>query len=186
MNRKSNKNLSTIYIGETQENWVSCLNNQRSHLQVKTEEDVEGNGMGLQGEEGNSREDGKATVCKLTFAGPAETVRHREKLEHNLLGSYLSTHLLFVSCQVVSSCSWPHGLQHARLPCPSLSPRVCPSSRPLNQWCHPTISSSVCTPSSCYNTGIYNANSLPEAGPPSHSFRKLRESLWVLPESLGP
>ena len=39
--------------------------------------------------------------------------------------------------------SQPHGLQHTRLPCPSPSPRVCPSSCPLNWWCHPTISSSV-------------------------------------------
>ena len=37
----------------------------------------------------------------------------------------------------------PHGLQHARLPCPSLSPGVCPNSWPLSQWCHLTISSSV-------------------------------------------
>ena len=37
----------------------------------------------------------------------------------------------------------PHGLQHTRPPCPSPSPRVCPSSGPLNQWCHPTISFSV-------------------------------------------
>ena len=37
----------------------------------------------------------------------------------------------------------PHGLQHARLPCPSLSPRVRSNSCPLSQWCHPTISSSV-------------------------------------------
>ena len=37
----------------------------------------------------------------------------------------------------------PHGLQHARLPCSSLSPGACSSSCPLNQWCHPTISSSV-------------------------------------------
>ena len=29
----------------------------------------------------------------------------------------------------------PHGLQHARLPCPSQSPGVCPSSCPLNGWC---------------------------------------------------
>ena len=36
-----------------------------------------------------------------------------------------------------------HGLQQARLPCPSLSPRVCSNSCPLSQWCHPTISSSV-------------------------------------------
>ena len=37
----------------------------------------------------------------------------------------------------------PHELQHSRLPCPSPSPRVCPSSRPLNWWCYPSISSSV-------------------------------------------
>ena len=35
------------------------------------------------------------------------------------------------------------GLQHTKLHCPSPSPRVCPSSRPLNRWCHPTISSSA-------------------------------------------
>ena len=37
----------------------------------------------------------------------------------------------------------PHELQHARPPCLSPSPGVCPSSCPLHQWCHPTISSSV-------------------------------------------
>ena len=37
----------------------------------------------------------------------------------------------------------PHGLQHARLPCPSSTPRACSNSCPLSQWCHPTISSSV-------------------------------------------
>ena len=37
----------------------------------------------------------------------------------------------------------PHGLQHARLPCPSPSPGVSSNSRPLSRWCHPTISSSV-------------------------------------------
>ena len=36
-----------------------------------------------------------------------------------------------------------HRLQHARLPCPSLSPGVCSNSCPLSQWCQPTISSSV-------------------------------------------
>ena len=51
--------------------------------------------------------------------------------------------LLLFSCQVVSDSLRPHGLWHARLPCPSPSPRVCPSSCPLNHWCHPTISSSV-------------------------------------------
>ena len=37
----------------------------------------------------------------------------------------------------------PHGLQHGRLPRPSLSPRVCSNSCPLSWWCHSTISSSV-------------------------------------------
>ena len=36
----------------------------------------------------------------------------------------------------------PHGLQHTKLPCPSLSPRVS-NSCPLSRWCHPTISSST-------------------------------------------
>ena len=43
----------------------------------------------------------------------------------------------------------PHGLQHARLPCPSPSPRVCSDSCPSSQWCYPTISSSVIPFSSC-------------------------------------
>ena len=49
-------------------------------------------------------------------------------------------------CSVVSNYLQPHGLPHTRLPCPSLSPRVCSNSCPLSRWCHPTISSSV-TPS---------------------------------------
>ena len=39
-----------------------------------------------------------------------------------------------------------HGLQHARFPCPSPTPRACSNSCPLSQWCHPTIPSSVCSP----------------------------------------
>ena len=47
------------------------------------------------------------------------------------------------SCSVVSDFSPLHGLQHARLPCPSPTPRVYSDSCPLSRWCHPTISSSV-------------------------------------------
>ena len=43
----------------------------------------------------------------------------------------------------------PHGLQHTRLPCPSLSPGICSNSFPSSWWCHPTISSSVVPFSSC-------------------------------------
>ena len=43
----------------------------------------------------------------------------------------------------------PHGLQHARPPCPSPTPGVHPNSCPLSRWCHPAISSSVAPFSSC-------------------------------------
>ena len=56
--------------------------------------------------------------------------------------------LLLFSRSVTSSSLRSPGLQHARLPCPSLSSRVCSNSCPLSQWYHPTISSSV-TVSSC-------------------------------------
>ena len=42
-----------------------------------------------------------------------------------------------------------HGLQHPRLPCPSLSFGVCSNSCPLSKWCYPTISYSVAPFSSC-------------------------------------
>ena len=55
--------------------------------------------------------------------------------------------ILFSSVQfshsVMSDSLWPHGLQHARLPCPSPTPRDYSDSCPLNRWCHPTILSSV-------------------------------------------
>ena len=47
------------------------------------------------------------------------------------------------SCSVVSDSLRPHGLQHARPPCPSPAPGVYSNSCPLSQWCHPTVSSSV-------------------------------------------
>ena len=47
------------------------------------------------------------------------------------------------SCSVVSDSLQPLGLEHARLPCPSLSPRVFSNSYPLSRWFYPTISSSV-------------------------------------------
>ena len=47
--------------------------------------------------------------------------------------------LLLFSRSVMSGSLWPHGLQHARLPCPSPSPRARSNSCPLNWWHHPTI-----------------------------------------------
>ena len=53
------------------------------------------------------------------------------------------------SCSVIFNSMWLNGLQHARLPCPSLSPRVCSNFHPLSQWSHTVISSSVTPFSSC-------------------------------------
>ena len=51
--------------------------------------------------------------------------------------------LLLFRRSVMSDSLRPHGLQHTRLPCPSLSPWVCSNSCLLSPWCHPTILSSV-------------------------------------------
>ena len=53
------------------------------------------------------------------------------------------------SCSAVFNSLQPHGLQHARLPCPSPAPRAYSNSCLSSQWCHPTISSSVVPFSSC-------------------------------------
>ena len=60
----------------------------------------------------------------------------------------------------MSDSLWPHGLQHTRPPCPSPTPGVYPNSCPLSRWCHPTISSSVISFSSC-----------PQSFPASGSFQ---------------
>ena len=54
-----------------------------------------------------------------------------------------------ISHSIVSNSLRPHESQHARLPCPSPSPRVHSDSPPSSQWCHPAISSSVVPFSSC-------------------------------------
>ena len=53
------------------------------------------------------------------------------------------------SCSVMSDSLRPHGLKHARSPCPSPTPRTCSNWCPSSWWCHPTISSSVVPFSSC-------------------------------------
>ena len=54
----------------------------------------------------------------------------------------------------------PHGLLHARFPCPSPTPRAYSNSCPSCQWCHPTISSSVIL-----------CSSRPQSFPASESFQ---------------
>ena len=70
----------------------------------------------------------------------------------------MTYNVLQFSHSVVSDSLWLHGLQHARLPCLSPTPRACSNSCPLSQWCHPTISSSVVPFSSC-------PQSFPASGP---------------------
>ena len=61
-----------------------------------------------------------------------------------------------------------HELQNARLPCPSLAPRLCSDSCPLSWWCHPTILSSVVAfssrPQSFPATGCFPMNQLFTSG----------------------
>ena len=85
------------------------------------------------------------TTCMATHSGPAG-----EALKQTLLELFGIMSLLSFSCSVMSEPLQPHGLQHTRYSCPSPSPRACSNSRPLSQWCHPTISSSVVPSSSCF------------------------------------
>ena len=55
----------------------------------------------------------------------------------------------------MSSSSWPHRLQHAKLPCPSLSPWICSDSCPSSLWCHPTISSSPPAFNFAHHQGLF-------------------------------
>ena len=73
-----------------------------------------------------------------------------------LLFTLVLGRLLFFSPLVVSDSLWPHGLQHARLPCPS-SHRVHSNSCPLSWWCHPAISSFVAPFSSFPSMRVFSS-----------------------------
>ena len=85
----------------------------------------------------------------------------------NKLGTVQFSH------SVISNSLWPHGLQHARPPCPSPIPGVHPNPCPLSWWCHSTISSSV-VPFSCLQF-------FPASGsfPMSHFFTSGGQSIGV-------
>ena len=68
-----------------------------------------------------------------------ETEAKKLKDACSLEGKLWKTSVQF-SCSVVCDSLQFHGLQHARLPCPSPTPRAYSNSCPLSQWCHPTIS----------------------------------------------
>ena len=61
----------------------------------------------------------------------------------------VGSHSVQFSHSVMTISLQPHGLQHARFPCPSPTLGIYSNSYPLSWWCHPTISSSVVPFSSC-------------------------------------
>ena len=67
-----------------------------------------------------------------------------------LLSLYFTQHYSYTIHLSVSSVTQScHGLQHARLSCPSPTPKACSNACLSSQWCHPSISSSVVPFSSC-------------------------------------
>jgi len=86
---------------------------------------------------------------------------------------------------MVSDSLQSHGLQHSRIPCPSLSPRVCSDSCLLSQWCYPTISPSLVPFSSCPQSfpasGSFPMSWLfPSDGCPLYTLNKKKNSVWLL------
>ena len=75
----------------------------------------------------------------------------------------------------------PHGLQHARLPCPSPTPGVYSNSCLLSRWYHPSISSSVIPFSS-------HLQSFPASGsfPRSHFFTSETPKYWSFSFRISP
>ena len=73
---------------------------------------------------------------------------------HNLQVLFILK-LQLSSATQLSISLWPHGLQHARLPCSSPTPRACSNSCTSSWWCHPTISSSVVLFSPAFNLSQY-------------------------------
>ena len=91
----------------------------------------------------SSTEEWKNKVWHIHIMKYNSSIRKNEIMIPSTLCIYLvNSMLLLFSCQVMFNFLQPHGL-HSRLPCPLPSSRVCSSSCLLNQWCHPTISSSV-------------------------------------------
>ena len=83
----------------------------------------------------------------------------------------------------MSHYSWPHGLQHARLPGPSCSPGICSNSCPLSCWCYLTISSSVSLFSFCFQS-FTASGSLPMSWLFTSGSQSIGASASVLPVNI--
>ena len=86
---------------------------------------------------------------------------------------------------VTQSCLtlWPHGLQLAKLPCPSPTSRACSNSCPFNRWCHPTIPSSV-VPFSSYLPSFPASGSFPKSQFFASGGQSIGASASVLPMNI--
>ena len=72
-------------------------------------------------------------TCVVTFTWRKTDNKLKQKGRIAVVGQSL----------IDSNCKWPRGLQHSRLPCPPLSPRVSSNPCSLSQWCYVTISTSA-------------------------------------------
>ena len=89
----------------------------------------------------------KGVIIFLNHEWPRSPINHW--LYAGAVDYHLDGGVVLFSRSIVSNSLQLCGLQHARLPCPSLSTRACSNSCALSQWCHPPISSSVVPFSSC-------------------------------------
>ena len=134
-------------------NWITLLCTRNEH---KTLSQLHINKINFLKMSSHRKVTEKALQCpppKNPVPIPGLWSRHKQLLgreKKNLWVKRLtSCPLLLFSHSVMSDSLQSHGLQHARLPCPSLPLRVCSNSCHLSHWCHPTISSSVDRFSSC-------------------------------------
>ena len=102
---------------------------------------------------------GQIYICKQ--------VQSKERLWSGLRFGQIKSLSVQFSRSVVSNSLRPHESQHARPPCLSPTPGAHSDSRPLSQWCHPAISSSVVPFSSC-----------PQCLPASESFPMSQLFTW--------
>ena len=120
--------------------------------------------------------------CKWGEMG--KTIRHLRNWNKRAVGpqrAWGELLLLLFRPSVVSESLQPHGLQHARFPCLSLSPGVCSNSCPFIRWHHPTISSSVTPFSPC-------SQSVPASGLFQwvSSLHQVAKSIWSFSFSISP
>ena len=122
---------------------------------------------------------GRGSVCCSVSHPPTQFLLFLLSRLHHLLRN--SRYMLLCCCAVSKLCLtlWHHELQHATLPCLSLSYRVCSNSCPLSWGCHPTISSSV-APFSCLQ-------SFPTSGPfPVSQLFTSGGQIWSFSFSISP